>query len=84
MMTLGLAIQAAASTDPEKIRTALKNLDVAKTIMPWKGIKFDDKGQNTLASGVIEQLINGEYKVLYPTEVASTKVTWPMPSLSGR
>jgi len=84
MMTLGMAIQAAGSTDPEKIRAAVKNLNITKTIMPWKGIKFDDKGQNMLATGVIEQLINGEYKVLYPTEVANTKVTWPMPSLSGR
>lgn len=84
MMTLGAAIQQAGSTDPEKIRSALKTLNVSKTIMPWKGVKFDDKGQNTLATGVIQQLVNGEYRVVYPADAATTKVVWPMPALSGR
>lgn len=84
MMTIGQAIQTAASTDPEKIRSALKGLNVTKTIMPWRGVKFNEKGQNELASGVIEQLINGDYRVLYPDAVATTKVTWPIPALTGR
>ncbi len=83
MMTIGMAIQAAQSADPEKIRAALKAVNTTKTIMPWKGVRFSDKGQNELASGVIEQL-KGDYHVLYPAEVATTTVVWPMPPLTGR
>ena len=84
LMTLGAAIDAAGSTDPEKLRTALHNIDIKKTIMPWAGIKFDAENQNSLATGVIEQLISGRYRVLFPTDVATTKVIWPAPPLDKR
>ena len=84
MMMLGGAIESAGSTDPAKIQGALNKTNITRTIMPWKGIKFDGKGQNELASGVIQQMTGGQYHVLYPTEVASAKVTWPIPPLSSR
>ncbi len=84
MMTLGLAIESAGSTDPAKLQDAIKKSDIKKTIMPWKGIKFDPKGQNQYASGVIEQVKDGQYHVLFPTEAASATVVWPIPSLSSR
>lgn len=84
MITAGEAIQQAGSTDPEKIRTALRNYKQTKTIMPWKGIKFDAGGQNEEASGVIEQMISGRYELLWPADAATTKLVWPAPPLSGR
>ena len=84
MMTIGEAIESAGSTDPAKLQAALKKTNITKTIMPWKGIKFDSSGQNSLASGVIEQMTGGQYHVLYPSEVATAKVTWPIPPLSSR
>jgi branched-chain amino acid transport system substrate-binding protein len=84
MMTIGGAIESAGATDPGKIQAALKKTNIARTIMPWKGIRFDSKGQNELASGVIQQMASGQYHVLYPTEVASAKVVWPIPPLSSR
>lgn len=84
MMTLGGAIESAGSTDPIKIQAALKKTNITRTIMPWKGIRFDSKGQNELASGVIQQLTAGQYHVLYPSELASAKVLWPIPPLSSR
>lgn len=84
MITAGEAIQQAGSTDPEKIRTALRNYKQTKTIMPWKGIKFDSGGQNEEASGVIEQMINGRYELLWPADAATAKLVWPAPPLSGR
>jgi branched-chain amino acid transport system substrate-binding protein len=52
--------------------------------MGWAGIRFDASGQNSLASGVIEQLAMGQYHVVYPASVASTGVVWPMPPLNRR
>lgn len=84
MMTLGQAIQRANSTDPSKLRAALASFRTTQTIMPWKGIKFNANGQNVQAAGVIEQIIKGKYKVLWPRLSATAKVVWPMPALDKR
>ncbi|MCK1394119.1 ABC transporter substrate-binding protein [Bradyrhizobium sp. 1] len=63
------AIDRAGSTDPAKIQAALKATDLKpeQLMMGYKGVKFDDKGQNTLASGLIIQLQDGEnYTAVWP------------------
>lgn len=84
MITLGQALEAAKSTDPEKIRTALQATNVTKTIMPWQGIKFDSRGQNTQADYLVLQLIKSDWQVVYPKGLQSANLVWPMPSLTGR
>jgi branched-chain amino acid transport system substrate-binding protein len=78
LTVLADAINRAGSTDPDKIRTALISTDVPgnKTIMPWKGIKFDETGQNTAASPVIQQIHEGTYHTIYPFDVASEPAVW--------
>lgn len=80
ILTVAQAIDAAKSTQPEKVRTALRALKVPadQLIMPWDGISFDDKGQNTGARGVVQQLVGDAYRVVFPAEFASTEPTWPM------
>jgi branched-chain amino acid transport system substrate-binding protein len=80
ILALAQAINNAGSTDPEKIRTALTELNVSKNqlIMPWEGIKFDSNGQNTLARGVVQQLFGDKYKVVFPDDVATATAVWPM------
>ena len=63
------AIDRAGSTDPAKIQAALKATDLKpdQLIMGYKGVKFDDKGQNILAAGVMIQLQDGEnYVTVWP------------------
>jgi branched-chain amino acid transport system substrate-binding protein len=63
------AIDRAGSTDPAKIQAALKATDLKpdQLMMGYKGVKFDDKGQNILAAGVIIQLQDGEnYVTVWP------------------
>jgi branched-chain amino acid transport system substrate-binding protein len=63
------AIDRAGSTDPYKIQTALKATDLKpdQLMMGYKGVKFDDKGQNMLASGLVIQLQDGEnYVAVWP------------------
>lgn len=78
-MTLAMAINDARSTDPEKIRSALQNINIPgrDLIMPWDGVKFDDNHQNSGARGVLEQFIGGKWKVIFPNDVQSQKVIWP-------
>lgn len=80
VLALAQAIDTAGSTEPAKIRDALRALDIPgeQTIMPWTGIKFDDKGQNTGAAGVVEQMIEGRYRVVFPADLSSMPPIWPM------
>ena len=74
------AIDRAGSTDPAKIQAALKATDLKpdQLIMGYKGIKFDDKGQNTLASGLVIQLQDGEnYVPVWPKQLAKTAPMLP-------
>ena len=66
---LAEAIDRAGSTEPARIQAALKATDLKpdQLIMGYKGVKFDDKGQNILAAGVIIQLQDGEnYVTVWP------------------
>lgn len=63
------AIDHAGSTDPAKIQAALKATDLKpdQLMMGYKGVKFDDKGQNILAAGLMIQLQDGEnYVAVWP------------------
>jgi branched-chain amino acid transport system substrate-binding protein len=63
------AIDRAGSTEPAKIQAALRATDLKpeQLMMGYKGVKFDEKGQNILASGVIIQLQDGEnYVTVWP------------------
>ncbi|MGH6778730.1 MAG: ABC transporter substrate-binding protein [Bradyrhizobium sp.] len=59
------AINRAGSTDPAKIQAALRATDLKpdQLMMGYKGVKFDSKGQNILASGVMIQLQDGQHYV---------------------
>ncbi|QQO12281.1 ABC transporter substrate-binding protein [Bradyrhizobium diazoefficiens] len=63
------AIDRAGSTEPAKIQAALKATDLKpeQLMIGYKGVKFDDKGQNISASGAIIQLQDGEnYVSVWP------------------
>ena len=79
------AINRAGSAKPEEIRKALIATDIpgAQTIMPWKGIKFDETGQNTLCNPVIQQVVDGTYKTVWPFDLASREVMWNVGSFSS-
>jgi branched-chain amino acid transport system substrate-binding protein len=74
VLTLAAAIDAAGSVDPERVRAALIGLDLPgrSTIMPWSGVRFDTSHQNERASGTVEQLFEGGFRVVFPRELAQT------------
>ncbi len=86
LMVMADAINRAGSTEPEAIRTALAATDLAgsKLIMPWKGVKFDAAGQNTLGQGILVQVVDGKYNTVWPFAMASREVVWPMPKWDQR
>jgi branched-chain amino acid transport system substrate-binding protein len=72
VLTLAAAIDAAGSVDPQRVRAALIGLDLPgrSTIMPWSGVRFDTSHQNARASGTVEQLVQGGFRVVFPHELA--------------
>jgi branched-chain amino acid transport system substrate-binding protein len=73
------ALERAASLKPDDIRKALAatSWSEAKVPMPWKGVKFDETGQNVLGLGIITQLIDGNWRTVWPFDVATTSYVLP-------
>jgi branched-chain amino acid transport system substrate-binding protein len=86
VITIADAINRAASTQPAAIQKALKetNMPASQIIMPWKGIKFDETGQNLYGAGIIVQVQEGKYYTVWPFDLASKPVIWPMPKWTQR
>ena len=68
MLVLADAINRAGSTDPEKIREALAKTDLKpeQLMMGYNGVKFDETGQNILASTYLIQLKDKDYELVWP------------------
>jgi branched-chain amino acid transport system substrate-binding protein len=77
---LAEAINRAGSTDPEKIQAALKatNLTADQLMIGYRGVKFDETGQNVLSSTYLIQLQGKEYVSVWPESRATAKLLYPM------
>jgi branched-chain amino acid transport system substrate-binding protein len=85
-ITLMDAINRAGSTDPGAIQKSLRetNIPADQLIMPWTGVKFDEKGQNAGARALLQQMQGGAYHTVYPFELAMKEVIYPTPAWSQR
>jgi branched-chain amino acid transport system substrate-binding protein len=74
------AINRAGSTDPAKIQQALKetSLRPEQLMMGYRGVKFDETGQNIEAATYLIQLKGKEYRAVWPEQAATAKLEWPM------
>lgn len=79
ILVLADAINRAGSTDPAKIRDALKatNLPASQMVTGYDGVKFDDKGQNVLASTLVTQMRGGKYVAIWPKARATDQIILP-------
>jgi len=75
------AIDRAKSTNPEDIRKALVATDISadQLIMPWTGVRFDEKGQNTGIRAIMQQIQKGVYATVWPFDLAAADVMYPLP-----
>ena len=86
MMTLAEAINHAGSTDPTAVRDALRATDIPaeQLIVPWRGIRFDDTGQNSLGDGIVVQRLDGRYTAVWPYAIGVEPVVFPFPDWGAR
>lgn len=78
-LTMADAINRAGSAEPAKIRDALKATDIKadQMVAGYDGVKFDEKGQNVLASSVVTQMRGGQYVAIWPKARATHDVVMP-------
>ena len=78
--TLADAINRAGSTDPAKLQTALQktNLPRSAMLVGYRGVRFDDTGQNVESATYLTQLQGKDWATIWPEEPGVAKVGWPM------
>lgn len=87
LIVLAEAINRAGAIEAEQIRRSLIESDISgdQIIMPWEGVRFDpNTGQNTLGRGIIVQVQEGQYRTVWPLDLASRPVVWPLPPWSEK
>jgi branched-chain amino acid transport system substrate-binding protein len=74
------AINRAGSTEPDKIQAALRATDLTsdQLMIGYRGVKFDETGQNTLSATYLIQLQGKQYVSVWPENRATAKLEWPM------
>ncbi|PKN33436.1 MAG: amino acid ABC transporter substrate-binding protein [Deltaproteobacteria bacterium HGW-Deltaproteobacteria-19] len=80
VIVLAQAIEKAGSLDPEKVVKVLHESTFDSPLSLGGKVQFAKGGQNIKAFSIVTQLQNGEYKRLYPAELADSKakVVFPM------
>jgi branched-chain amino acid transport system substrate-binding protein len=78
-MAMAMALDSTKTFGISDVRAAVQqlNMPATQTIMPWGGIRFDGTGSNQLASSIVEQQTSSGFQVVYPNELAVTKIAWP-------
>jgi branched-chain amino acid transport system substrate-binding protein len=80
------AINRAKSTNPEDIRKALvaTNVPPDQLMMPWTGVRFDEKGQNSGIRAILQQIQKGAYATIWPFDLAAADVIYPLPGFKEK
>ncbi len=78
-LALADAINRAGSTEPAKIQAALQATDLKpdQLMIGYKGIAYDETGQNKLASTLLVQLIKKNYVPVWPADMATMQPQMP-------
>jgi branched-chain amino acid transport system substrate-binding protein len=74
------ALNRAGSSDPAKLRAALQATAMPRSamIIGYRGVRFDDTGQNIESATYLTQLQGKGFVTIWPDDAAVAKVEWPM------
>src|SRR5258708_2176832 len=80
-LTLEVAIERAASTEPAKVRESLAATDLDTF---FGQIKFDDRGATAVKAIYVQQVQSGRAVLIWPPDVASARPRYPDPGWAKR
>jgi branched-chain amino acid transport system substrate-binding protein len=86
-ITLMDAINRAGAKNSEDVQQALLKTNIPGSLLalPWEGVKFDPQThQNIYTKVLMTQYQNKTQKVVWPWDMAETKVVWNLPPWSKR
>jgi branched-chain amino acid transport system substrate-binding protein len=74
------ALNRAGVADPAKLREALQATAMPHSamIVGYRGVRFDETGQNIESGTYLTQLQGKDYTTIWPDDAAAAKVAWPM------
>ena len=74
------AINRAGSTEPARIRQALAETNLAQSAMfvGYRGVRFDQTGQNVESATYLAQLQGKDYVTTWPDAPGNARQLWPM------
>ena len=74
------ALNRAGSVDPMKLQAALQatNLPGSAMFIGYRGVRFDDTGQNVESATYLTQLQGKDYATIWPEAPGTAKIGWPM------
>ena len=81
LLVSGLIFGVGYAGDPEEIRIAITQTDM---VTPLGRIKFGPDGQNHEVKGGVVQWLGGKQQLVYPWDVATVDVVYPMPTWAER
>lgn len=72
------AIARAGCDNPNAIRNARRCTCIPgdKLIMPWRGVSFDENGQNIYAQSMVVQILGRTHKIVWPKCLAETRAVF--------
>jgi branched-chain amino acid transport system substrate-binding protein len=77
VLVIADAFNRGKSTDPEALVNTLRTTNLKTPTLPGDAVQFNEKGQNTKIISNISQVQNGQYRVIWPKEMAATPMVWP-------
>jgi branched-chain amino acid transport system substrate-binding protein len=84
MLILAQAIEKAGTLDVEKVAETLRANEWESPLSLGGKVAFAPGGQNIKAQSLITQLQGGQYKRIFPADLADTDVVFPMTPWEGR
>lgn len=78
MLVLAQAIEKTGSLDPEKVAENLRQNTWDSPLSLGGKVAFAKGGQNAKAYSIVTQLQGGEYKRIFPEEMADTEIVFPI------
>jgi len=84
MLVLAQAIEKAGGLDPDKVAATLHGNTWDSPLSLGGKVAFAKGGQNSKAHSIVTQLQGGQYKRIYPEDMADTQIVFPMKAWNQR
>lgn len=86
LMTVARILDQSRSLKAEDIKASTQKIKIFpdELIMPWAGVQFNEDGQNQLGRGIIVQIQNEKYSIVWPKDLATEKTVWEFPKWNKR